>query len=85
MNRRWNYNYLPLGNSNQVKFKFKGCCSNDEAEYEALIIGLSILLNLGATRVKINGDSELVVRKLTKEYKFINDNLVTYFVKANSY
>lgn len=35
-------------------------------------------------RVEFKGDSELVVRQFTKEYKFINDNLLMYSVKEKS-
>jgi len=47
-------------------------------------MGLEILLGLGAKNVVIKGDSELVVKQLTKEYKCISDNLFSYFVSANS-
>ena len=52
-----------------TKFKYKiggPPCSNNEAEYEALIAGLEALLELGATIVEIRGDSELVVKQLTR-------------------
>ena len=41
-----------------TKFKCKvdGKCSNNEAEYEALIIGLKILRGVGAKKVEIKGD-----------------------------
>jgi len=35
----------------KFKYKIKGSCSNNEAEYEALIVGLEILLGLGARNV----------------------------------
>jgi ribonuclease HI len=34
--------------------------------------------------VVIKGDSELVVKQLTKEYKCISENLLSYFVSASS-
>ena len=67
-----------------TKFKYKvdGLCSNNEAEYEALISGLEILLEFGATRVEIIGDPELVIKQIIKEYKCVKENLIMYFIIA---
>ena len=42
------------------KFYFE--CTNNVAEYEALILGLKIMKELQAKRVHIYGDSELVIK-----------------------
>ena len=41
--------------------------SNNTAEYEALINRLRIAIKLGATRLYVRGDSELVVDQVMKE------------------
>ncbi|XP_072146376.1 uncharacterized protein [Setaria viridis] len=40
---------------------------NNAVEYEALISGLHIPVELGATRLRVRGDSELVVNQVMKE------------------
>lgn len=55
-------------------------CSNNEAKYEVLIIGLRLLKGLGADLIKLRGDSELVIMQVIREYKCIKENLLKYFV-----
>jgi ribonuclease HI/probable phosphoglycerate mutase len=49
-----------------------------------LIAGLALLIDLGAKNIIIRGDSELVIKQLTKEYKCIKEHLAKYFVIASS-
>ena len=43
--------------------------TNNIAEYSAVIIGLEIATALGAKRVRVFADSQLVVRQMTGVYK----------------
>jgi len=37
-------------------------CTNNMAEYEALLVGLKLIKSLGAIRVSVLGDSDLVIQ-----------------------
>ena len=67
--------HLPLHQPGKVPKNVRLCsyklafdCSNNEAKYEALIIGLKILKNLSARRILVYGDSELVIKQVKGEY-----------------
>ena len=53
--------------------------SNNAAEYEALINGLRIAIELGATRLYVHGDSELVVDQVMKESSFKSPLMAAYY------
>jgi hypothetical protein len=52
--------------------------SNNEAEYEALLHGNKMAKACGATRLKIFGDSNLVVQQVMNRCDAINDNMTVY-------
>jgi ribonuclease HI len=52
--------------------------SNNEAEYEALPHGMKMAKACGATRLKIFGDSNLVVQQVMNRCDTINDNMMAY-------
>ena len=56
--------------------------TNNRAEYEALIIGLEILMELGAIEVEVFGDSELVINQLNGEYKCRHIAMAGYYLVA---
>ena len=53
--------------------------SNNVAEYEALINGLCIAIELGIRRVDIRGDSQLVIDQVMKESSYYNAQIDTYY------
>ncbi len=46
-----------------------GIATNNVAEYEAVIRGLARAAELGATEVDLIGDSELIAKQITGEYR----------------
>jgi ribonuclease HI len=64
----------------------RGGATNNEAEYLALIRGLEETKKVYGTRiwVQVFGDSQLVIRHLTGEYKVRAQNLRTYFERAKA-
>ena len=52
----------PKGITTTLSFNLAFKCTNNQAKYETLVIGLEILLELGAQEVHIIGDSKLVLR-----------------------
>jgi hypothetical protein len=52
--------------------------SNNEAEYEALRHGMKMAKACGATRLKIFGDSNLVVQQVMNHCDIVSDNMTVY-------
>ena len=52
-----------------------GMATNNEAEYQALILGLEEARNMGAARLRILLDSELVVKQVQGLYRVKNTRL----------
>src|SRR3954471_9943065 len=52
--------------------------SNNEAEYEALLHDMRMAKTCGATRLVINGDSNLVVQQAMRDCDAIADNMAAY-------
>ena len=53
--------------------------TNNEAEYSALILGLTAAIDLGIKRLSVCGDSLLVVNQVNKIYKVKNPNLADLY------
>jgi ribonuclease HI len=64
--------------------KFIGNATNNSAEYMALILGLREAQKLGATKILIRGDSELVIKQMRGEYRVKNPALKQLFDQAQT-
>lgn len=59
-----------------------GRLTNNQAEYEGVIYALELAGQLGAKKLEIRMDSELVVRQLEGSYKVKNEGLKPYYRRA---
>src|SRR4051812_29349094 len=57
-------------------------CTNNVAEYNALLIGLQLAHQLRVRKLQAYGDSELVINQLCGEYEVRSDDLIPYFNSA---
>jgi len=62
--------------------RYLGTTTNNIAEYNAAIIGLERAVQLKASSVKLNADSELLVKQLNGQYKVKNEGLKPLHAKA---
>jgi len=62
--------------------KYIGETTNNQAEYQALILGLEKAQAIGATEVECRLDSELLVKQMKREYRVRDAGLAPLFVKV---
>lgn len=58
---------------------YLGTCTNNVAEYRALLLGLDEALRRGCGELAISLDSELIVRQIQGRYKVKNETLLPLF------
>ena len=68
----------PLGVHMKYMVRIHFPASNNVAEYEALINGLRIAIELGIQRLDVLGDSQLVIDQVMKESGCPNAKMATY-------
>jgi ribonuclease HI len=64
--------------------KFLGKATNNIAEIQGLLLGLKIAAMRGARDLLIEGDSELIIRQQTREYKVSNKNLKSWWAEIQA-
>lgn len=62
--------------------RFLGERTNNQAEYEGLLLGLERLKKIRATGLEIRADSELMIRQLKGEYRVKNEFLRPLYERA---
>ena len=62
--------------------RFIGRATNNTAEYQALITGLQKAQELGAKKLLIRGDSELIIKQMRGEYRVRHPELKTLYEEA---
>ncbi len=61
--------------------RYLGMTTNNIAEYSAAIIGLEYAVKLGACKVKLRADSELLVKQVNGLYKVKNEGLKPLYAR----
>ncbi|XXG42081.1 hypothetical protein AAC387_Pa01g2429 [Persea americana] len=59
-------------------------CSNNAAEFQALIVGLELALKSGITMLEAFGNSQLIVNQMNQKYEIRKPDLLPYYNKAQS-
>ena len=72
----------PEGDVLAEEGRYIGEATNNVAEYRAVLLGLELARGLGARKVEVVNDSELVARQIGGQYKVKNPGLKPLFLEA---
>jgi ribonuclease HI len=72
----------PEGEALAERNEYIGEVTNNVAEYRALLLGLDLARELGASEVEVVNDSELVARQIGGEYKVKHAGLKPLYADA---
>ena len=62
--------------------RYLGRTTNNVAEYEGLLMGLDALIQLGRKKIRVQSDSQLLVRQLNGEYRVKDEKLKVLYQHA---
>ncbi|XP_073290537.1 uncharacterized protein [Primulina huaijiensis] len=68
----------PWGEETKVAVRLNIRASNNEAEYEALLVGLRAARSMGVTRAVLYSDSQLVIQQSKGKFEVKNEKMVKY-------
>ncbi|KAK9932282.1 hypothetical protein M0R45_019525 [Rubus argutus] len=72
----------PTGNTKAISFKLRFPCTNNIAEYEAFVIGMSTAIEMGVKRINVIGDSNLVISQMKGDFAVKEATLAPYRTMA---
>ncbi|XP_073154143.1 uncharacterized protein [Henckelia pumila] len=73
----------PHGDKFQYTIKFLFPATNNEAEYEAFIMGIKLALSVGAKRLTIHSDSQHIISQVNENYEAKEDKMLEYLTQVN--
>jgi hypothetical protein len=68
----------PFGEDFYYSYRLEYHCTNNIAEYEALILGFNLAIDKGVTYLKAKGDSNLIVSQVLMKFSTKNEKLKKY-------
>lgn len=71
----------PTGRPVKEHHRYIGTETNNVAEYTALLEALKLAKELGGTDLKIQSDSQLLVRQYNGQYKVKNNRLLKFLIE----
>ena len=59
-------------------------CSNNVAEYEAIIIGLELAIEMHIDQLEVFGDSKLIIQQINGQYEVRNAKLLPLYQRTKN-
>ena len=72
------YIISPMRDFKDLSYKLTFECTNNVAKYESLLLGLNALKDLGAKRVQVMGDLEIVINHVNDSYQTKHPSMRAY-------
>ena len=72
----------PDGIDVEYALRFDFQASNNEAEYEAIIVGLNLAHSMEADQLEVSSDSQLVAKQIENSYEARGEKMILYLKKV---
>ena len=69
----------PLGICYKFTFALDMMCTNNQAEYKALIVCLELMIDMEVKKAIIRDDSQLVIHQLIGDYKCQSGSIISQY------